>query len=442
MKTATKKNHADAHSRAVTRLLGKLLGNVIREQYGLDAKNRKRGESDFALVEEIRRLSIGVHRSSPNGSPLAARLSKLDQRQEVLLIRAFAIFSHLANVADDHIARCEKGPGPLQELESYARVNSRRVKSYLSDALLVPVLTAHPTEVRRKSILDRETAIGALLMRRENANPATGEDIDIDAALKREIRILWQTRMMRPIRIHVTDEIENAVAVFARTFLPELPKVKLRLAQTFGLNGEIRPFLKAGSWVGGDRDGNPFVSAATLEYAVRRQSETVFDYYLNEVHQLGTELTLCDAYVSVSDELRKLAASPEHSSIHQRDEPYRRALTTVYARLAATRKKLIGAGPARKPNWEAEPYAGAEAFAADLKTIADSLIANGDADVAEGRVLELCEAAAAFGFHLAAVDLRQNSSVHEKALDELFRGAGAATDYAGLPEAERVALLL
>jgi phosphoenolpyruvate carboxylase len=442
MKTTAKKVHADAHSRAVTRLLGRLLGNVIKEQYGHDTKSLKRGESDFALVEQIRRQSIGMHRSAADGVSLASRLGKLDQRQEVLLIRAFAIFSHLANVADDHIARCERGPGPLQELESYARVNSRRVKSYLSDALLAPVLTAHPTEVRRKSILDRESAIGALLMRREAANLAAGEDVDIDAALKREIRILWQTRMMRPIRIHVTDEIENAVAVFARTFLPELPKVKRRLAQTFGLDGEIRPFLKAGSWVGGDRDGNPFVSAETLEYAVCRQAKTVLDYYLDEVHQLGTELTLCDAYVSVTEDLRKLAASPEHSSVHQRDEPYRRALTAVYARLAATRKKLIGAGPARKPNWEAEPYDGARTFAADLKTIADSLIANGEADVAEGRLLELCEAAAAFGFHLAAVDLRQNSSVHEKTLDEMFRSAGEVSCYAGLPEAERVVLLL
>ncbi|MDE2133216.1 MAG: phosphoenolpyruvate carboxylase [Alphaproteobacteria bacterium] len=432
----------DQASREIIRLLGRLLGNVIREQYGQDAPSLKRGQADLDLVEEIRLQSIGEHRHGKAELPLDRRLSQLKPPQVALLIRAFSVFSQLANIADDHLVHIQAGPGPLQQLESHAHVNARRVRAYLSNALLSPVITAHPTEVRRKSILDRETDIGALLMLRERANPQTGELPEIEAQLKREVKILWQTRMLRPVRIHVTDEIENAVSVFARTFLSELPTVKRRLVRLFGFNGEVLPFLKPGSWVGGDRDGNPYVSAQTLEYAIRRQSETVLDYYLEQVNSLGTELSICDDYVSTSAELKALAASPEHTSLQQMDEPYRRALTTCYARLAATRKTLIGRATQHPARWEAEPYAAAEAFAADLAVIADSLRANGDGDLADGRLIDLHEAVGAFGFHLAVMDLRQNSDAHERALDELFRDAGVVASYCGLKEPKRISLLL
>jgi phosphoenolpyruvate carboxylase len=267
-----------------------------------------------------------------------------------------------------------------------------------------------------------------------------GEETEIDAMIKREIRILWPTRMMREVRIHVADEIENAVAVFAHTFLSELPKAKRRLARMFGFAGATAPYLRPGSWVGGDRDGNPFVPAETLDRALGRQSETVLDYYLDEVHRLGTELSLSDAYAGVDPALKRLAVAPERVSIHQLDEPYRRALITVYARLAATREALVGRGPARPPNWRTEPYNSPCDFEADLDAIIASLTENGDADIAEGRLMNLREAAGAFGFHLAVVDIRQNADVHERALDELF-AAGAGISYSALSEPERVKLL-
>jgi phosphoenolpyruvate carboxylase len=248
--------------------------------------------------------------------------------------------------------------------------------------------------------------------------------------------------MLRPIRIHVNDEIENAIAVFSRTFLSQIPVVKRRLVHLFGSNGDVLPFLRPGSWVGGDRDGNPYVSEQTLEYAIRRQSETVLDYYLEQVNLLGTELSICDEYVSTSTALKALAASPEHTSLQQMDEPYRRALTTIYSRLAATRKALLGRAPVWMPRWEAAPYAAPEAFAADLTVVVESLRQNGDGDLADGRLLNLREAAGAFGFHLAVMDLRQNADVHERALGELFRDSGVVPSYAGLKENKRVSLLL
>jgi len=423
--------------RASIRLLGRLLGEVIREQHGDQA---------FQLVEGIRRQSVGEHRSGSEKSGEVAldRLKALSQPEILLLIRAFAIFSQLANIADDHVARRETkalGSGAAQRMELHPGLTPKRVRAYLQDALFVPVITAHPTEVRRKSILDRENELSELLERREMASIQTAERDEIEVQIKRAIRILWQTRMLRDNRITVQDEIENNLAIFARTFLPGLPLVKRRLARLFKLDGEIMPYLKPGSWVGGDRDGNPNVSPETLDYAVRRQAEIVLDYYLSEIHALGAELSLSDSLIKTSEALRKLAAREDQISVHQEDEPYRRALVTCYARMAAARTALLGTGPVRPARFKAEPYVTPEDFAEDLDIIAASLVENGDADLGEGRLLNLREAVGAFGFHLATMDVRQNSDVHERAVAELLKAAGAA-DYLALDENARTALLL
>ncbi|HZQ39668.1 MAG TPA: phosphoenolpyruvate carboxylase [Rhizomicrobium sp.] len=421
--------------RSAIRLLGRLLGEVIREQ---------NGDPAFQLVEGIRRQSVGEHRAGPAGELALNQLCGLSQPDIVVLIRAFSIFSQLANIADDHLARRETkllGSSAAQRMELHPGLTPKRVRTYLSAALFVPVITAHPTEVRRKSILDRENEVSALLERREEASLQTAEQHEIDIQIKRAIRIMWQTRMLRDNRITVQDEIENNLAIFARTFLPGLPVVKRRVARFFKLDGEILPYLRLGSWVGGDRDGNPNVSAETLDYAVRRQAEMVLDHYLREIHALGAELSLSDSLVSTSKALRELAAGEELISVHQRDEPYRRALATCYARMAATRVALLGTGPVRPARFKAEPYAAPEDFAVDLETIANSLKENGDADLAESRLSNLREAVGAFGFHLATMDVRQNSDVHERAVAELLKMAGEA-DYLAQEEPQRTALLL
>ncbi len=428
----------NSEDRASIRLLGRLLGEVIRDQHGPKA---------YELVENIRRQSVGDYRAGAGESAgeLHRLVTGLSRPDMLLLIRAFSIFSQLANTADDDILRRQikaLGSGPVQRLEFSPHLGAKRVRALLASALFVPVITAHPTEVRRKSILDRETDIGELLQRRERASAQTTEQIEIDAQLKREIRILWQTRMLRDTRIQVTDEIDNNLAVFARTFLTQLPAVKRRLARLFQLEGDILPFLKPGSWVGGDRDGNPNVSPETLDYAVRHQAELALDHYLREIHALGAELSLAESLVATSQALKDLAASAANVSVHQQDEPYRVALTACYARMAATRTALLGHGPTRPPRYQAEPYQSPEEFAADLAVIASSLRHNGDADLAEGRLQNLREAVAAFGFHLATMDVRQNSDVHERAVAELLAVAGVGKDYLTLDETARMNLLL
>ncbi|MDB5458884.1 MAG: hypothetical protein JWO72_625 [Caulobacteraceae bacterium] len=426
---------AKSSSRTAVRLLGRLLGDVIREQHG---------QRLFDRIEQIRRRSVGEHRNGAADPALAALLRGLSPAQALSLIRGFAIFSQLANIADDHLARRDNLTAdftPLQRVREEHDLKTPEARAFLGSAVLVPVITAHPTEVRRKSILDREEAIAELLDRLDGRGRLTGEVMEIEDQLKREVRILWQTRMLRSVRIDVADEVDNALSVFRTTFLTQVPRLKRRLARLFELEGPLPPFVQVGSWVGGDRDGNPFVNAETLTYAVTRQGEAVIDHLLAQLHALGAELSISQALAQVTPELTALAEGSGDLSPHRRDEPYRRAIVGCYGRLAATRQVLIGAAPARAGHSRAQPYADPKALEADLEIIADSLTRSGAPDLAQGRLLDIREGLGAFGFHLAAMDLRQNADVHERVVAELLAQAGVCEDYGSLGEPRRIALL-
>jgi phosphoenolpyruvate carboxylase len=263
------------------------------------------------------------------------------------------------------------------------------------------------------------------------------------------IATLWQTRMLRYTKLTVSDEIENALSYYRTTFLTELPAlyddVEVEIgAQYRGRAADLgdAAFMQMGSWIGGDRDGNPNVNADTMRRALVRQSTTILDYYLDQVHQLGAELSTSTLMVEASQELQALAeASPDHSP-HRSDEPYRRALIGIYARLASTARELGAANILRREVGHAEPYADAREFRADLRIVAGSLAANHGAVLVEPRLAGLVRAVRVFGFHLASLDMRQSSDVHERVLAELFERAGVEADYASLDEAEKVKLLL
>jgi phosphoenolpyruvate carboxylase len=425
-----------AASRESLRLLGRQLGEIIREQHG---------QAAFDRVENLRRHVVHEHREGRSASALLRQFSHLPNRDLTILIRSFAIFSQLANIVDDYFARCEseseETQDSLEALHAHPKMTADRIYAFLSGATIAPVITAHPTEVRRKSVIDRESAIADLLPAYHRQPLGNTKRTEIEAQLKREIRILWQTRMLRPERIRVTDEIDYAASILGHTFASQLPIVKCKLAQAFGLQEPLPRSLRVGSWVGGDRDGNPFVTAQTLEYSVRHLAGIVFDHYLEQLHLLGAELSLSDELVPVSKALAALAANAPHASAHKADEPYRQALTYSYARLSSTGKALLGRGAMRPPRVEAEPYGNAAAFADDLTVVANSLTQNGGADLADGRLAELREAVESFGFHFAIMDLRQNSAVHERVVAELLREAAVSENYAELPEKERVTLL-
>jgi phosphoenolpyruvate carboxylase len=427
------------------RLLGRILGDVIREQEGKEA---------FDLVERVRQLAVSyrLKRNPAAGRALDRLLTGLSGDRTVSVIRAFSYFSHLANIAEDrhHLRRraVHERQGHLQRgslagaLERLARrgIGADRVARTLKHAWISPVLTAHPTEVQRKSILDAERAIAELLAAR-TTELGEREAARNETRIRARVTQLWQTRMLRSAKLTVDDEIENALSYYRATFLTQIPELYREIEEA--LPGfEIAPFFRMGNWIGGDRDGNPFVGAATLATALAKQSETALRHYLTEVHELGAELSSSATLSTVSPALQALADASGDTNPHRADEPYRRALIGVYARLAATLTKLTGTEALRHAVAPSTPYPDAAALLADLRTVAASLRLHHAAALVAPRLAPLIRAVQVFGFHLATVDLRQSSDRHEAVVAELLAVARLEPDYAALDETARRALLL
>jgi len=434
------------------RLLGRILGDTIRAY---------EGEAAFALVEDIRQLAVAARRLDDTAAAerLARALDALSADEAVMVIRAFSYFALLANIAEDrhHIRRnrdnLRSGARPLAStvrgLFAEAREDPRReeMAKALATIRVHAVLTAHPTEVQRKSTLDGQLAMADCLARLDSSDAMPEETDAAVIELRRLVAILWQTRMVRPVKLGVRDEIENALAYFHYTFIEAVPALVTQVEDGIAaLTGRERPSLPAlvsvGSWVGGDRDGNPFVTADMLDAAARRHAEVAFDHYLEQVHTLGGELPLSALLTRSTPELLALADESPDPSPHRRDEPYRRALTGVYARLAATAEALGLKIVRRAAVGAAKPYADAAGLSRSLDVIDASLRAGGNALLAEGRLRLLRKAVTAFGFHLAPIDLRQNSDVHDAVIDELLRAAGVVAGYRKLDEARRREVLL
>jgi phosphoenolpyruvate carboxylase len=427
------------------RYLGRVLGDVIREQEGKDA---------FELIEKVRQLSVAFRLKSDTqaGRSLDRLLKNLSGDQTVSVIRAFTYFSHLANIAEDrHFVRRRnhhERQGHVQEGSlamtlkrlADADVRAADIAQTLAHAHISPVLTAHPTEVQRKSILDAERAIAELVEQRDALHTDT-ERADNETLLRARVTQLWQTRMLRTAKLTVGDEIENALSYYHATFLRQIPRLYRDIE--IALPGHpVASFFRMGNWIGGDRDGNPFVNADTLRMALSRQSETALRFYLTEVHELGAELSVSFTLASVTPAMLALAEnSPDHNA-HREDEPYRRALIGVYARLAASLQALTGTEALRHAVAPQNPYASADGFLSDLRVVEDSLNTHHAKALTAPRLLPLMRAVQVFGFHLATVDLRQSSDKHEAVLAELLSVARLHANYSGLTEAERRVLLM
>ncbi len=440
------------------RLLGRILGDVIRDQDGVET---------FELIEQVRQLSVAFRRDDdPQADKALKKLLKgLSGDQAVSVIRAFTYFSHLANLAEDrhHIRRrtIRERAGDTQEgsIEvalarlRWAGIAPSQVAQTLAGSYVSPVLTAHPTEVQRKSILDAERDIALLLAAQDDIleraqlynsakDALTPRALAAnEAQLRARVAQLWQTRLLRYSKLTVVDEIENALSYYEATFLREIPKIYAALERDLGVP-HVHSFLRMGQWIGGDRDGNPNVSADTLAQALRRQSEVALRHYLTEVHLLGGELSLSALLVPVTPEMEQLALSSPDTNEHRLDEPYRRALTGIYARLAATLRALTGGEAARHAVVPQNPYADAREFLAQLRTIDASLQAHHGGALAMERLHPLVRAVEVFGFHLATVDLRQSSDQHERVVAELLAVARIEPDYAALDETAKRAVLL
>ena len=448
------KTDLDADLREDVRLLGRLLGRVLQE---------RTGEAGYALIERVRQTAVRFRRAQPGEAgavraELAGILDGLSHRQSLDVVRAFSYFLHLLNIAEDRQQKRKRrawlreGLPPregslarvLAQLKA-AGVGAPALEVWFEGALVSPVLTAHPTEVKRKSTLDCEREIARLLERRDREQLLPAEQTQLAHELYTVILTLWQTAMLRLTKLRVVDEIDNALAYYRDTFLEQIPRLYAEMEHTLarhtGAAVRLPALLRMGSWIGGDRDGNPFVDAEVLRAAIERQARLAFAHYLEQIHRLGGELPIAARLVRITPELAALADASCDDSPFRQDEPYRRALAGIYARLAASARALCGYAPPREPHAQAEPYRSSAELRSALDIIAHSLASHGSVALAERRLRPLMRAVEVFGFHLAALDLRQNSAVHEVVVAELLRLAGVHGDYAALAEHERVALL-
>ncbi|HWV18502.1 MAG TPA: phosphoenolpyruvate carboxylase [Rhodocyclaceae bacterium] len=439
------------------RLLGRLLGETVRE---------REGEAIFETIEQIRQLSLRYHRDDDLDArrELVAVLDVLSLEETSQVVRAFSYFSHLANIAEDqhHIRRGRAhalaGSPPREGELQYtlkraidSGIDAKGLAEFFNTALVSPVLTAHPTEVQRKSILDCQWAIAGILEERDRTVLTPDELAAREEMLRREVLTLWQTRLLRKNKLSVMDEVSNALTYYDTTFLKQLPLLYTELEdhlakavpgwKTDDCTPELAPFLRPGSWIGGDRDGNPFVTADVLIQAVRAQSRCAMDFYIPQLKKLSSELSAAAGLIDITPALQALAEKSPETSPHREAEPYRLAVAGMYARLCAT-AQLLDDIPTPNGVPAAIPYADAAEFKRDLDIIHDSLTADRSVLISRGRLRRLRRAVSIFGFHLTSLDLRQNSDVHERTVAELLAVARPGTDYAAMDEAARIELLV
>ena len=448
------------------RLLGKLLGDTVSEQ---------EGDHLFGLIEKIRRAAVRFYRrDDPSGrAEMADLLSALNPHQAIVVTRAFSYFSHFANMAEDehHLRRTRahqiagSPPRPGSISRALARMleagwTADDIAKFLDDALISPVLTAHPTEVRRQSTMRRELQMAELLDMLDRGGWTNEERQEVLDKLRRAILGLWQTNLLRQTKLTVLDEVENGLSYYDYTFFKEVPRLHEALGDHLnavrrgvapnethlhaGLppqpgDRDLTSFLRVGSWIGGDRDGNPNVTADILRETLDRHARQAIGYYQSELMKLEGELSISSRLANVSPELDALADQYGEDNIHLALEPYRRAIIVIRKRLGATEARLVG-GSADDANGHPS-YETATEFSADLDTIHMSLLENGGGRLTRGRLRYLRRAVRCFGFHLASLDLRQNSAVHEQVIAELFRAVQPDLDYMSLDEEARIELL-
>ncbi len=445
-------NDKDLPLREDIRFLGRMLGDTLREQ---------EGDSAFELVENIRQTAIRFHRDQ---DPRARQelddiLDRLSDKDSLPVVRAFSYFSLLSNIAEDvhhnrrRRAHLRAGSPPQAGSVTLAlervlvRGDMRAVLAeFFKKAVVSPVLTAHPTEVQRRSILDCQLTIERLLKERARTELTPNELRHNEENLRATIQVLWQTRMLRPTRLSVYDEIENGLAYYSYTFLNEIPYIYAKIEDLLERRlikdiPAVTSFLRIGSWIGGDRDGNPFVTHDVMMRAVERQSSVALDFYIDAVQKIGRSMSLTEQLVQVSNEVKQLVATAPDIP-NRSDEPYRRIFLSIAARLIATSQQLGHQVTQHNLVVEAsKPYADSAEILHDLDVIISSLKQHKSYWVARGALRNLRRAVDVFGFHLAPLDMRQHSKVHEQVVAEIFERS-ARGNYLQLDEDQRMEWLL
>ncbi len=415
------------------RLLGGVLTQVLLEQEGPE------------LDREVERLLAMARRRRRESSPRreaalirAVRQLPLERAEQVA--RALAVYFQLVNIAEQNHRlrglRQREGELTLGRAARELAVRGPALEEFLAGVSVELVVTAHPTEAVRRTVLNKHRLLARLLARLEEPGVGERERREALGELKRTVVSLWQTDELRGKRPEVLAEVEQSLFYFDAVFWELLPWVHRRLGEELGLE-RVPTVLRFGTWVGGDRDGNPRVTAAVTWEALRRQRRLVLEKYLGELHLLAQELSVSRRLAGVSEELERSVAADQAGlpgtarrlGERFRDEPYRRKLHFVVERLRRTAEGRAGG------------YGSAGEFAAQLGVMRESLLAHGGRELAAGRLAELELKVRLFGFHLARMDLREHSARHQAAVAELLARAGEEADYRDRPEEERQAIL-
>ncbi|CQD03799.1 phosphoenolpyruvate carboxylase [Corynebacterium striatum] len=415
------------------RLLGRVLGRVLAQQEGEDV---------FELVESTRKMAFNVAHGNAKPEDLVAVFRDLDINKANLVARAFSYFALLANLAEDLADEAVEAPVSLRK--TFAKLKEEGVApadaaAVIRDAQVAPVLTAHPTETRRRTVFDTQTRIKQLLI-----DAHRGGDMDaIEREMYLRMTLLWQTALIRIARPTLEDEVDVGLRYYKLSLLEQVPAlnraIRHSMRETFGLQLPDAPVVRPGSWIGGDHDGNPYVNERTLTYATRKAAKTILRYYESELDELERELSLSDRYSSCSTELLSLAEIANNDWESRVDEPYRRAIYGIRNRVRAN---LHALGEKKAPKGDFTPYASPEELQRDLAVIDRSLRQFNDDIIADDRLARIRSAVTTFGFHLYSLNMRQNSKSFEQVLTEVFAAASLCDDYAALSEAEKVELLV
>jgi phosphoenolpyruvate carboxylase len=443
--------------------LGDLLGDTIKEQAG---------DALFERVEEVRALAK-AHRAgdSAAGERLLALLDALPLDEAAGVVKAFATYFQLVNLAEDQerlrvlrarARQAHERNEPMDESIAEAvavlrasGVNTAGMQAILDLAYVMPVLTAHPTEATRRTVLAKVDHIAALVSRFDIVRQTPEEEAETWAALREELASLWQTDETRPVRPSVLDEVRNGLYYFESTLFDLVPRLyeKLEVALADAWPDEhlhVPVCLKFGSWIGGDRDGNPAVTPEVTEQTLREHRGMALKLFRRALDRLHGHLSVSTRH-EISPELadslaQDAAVFPERACMvaeHYPGQPYRHKMFFIFEKLGALERENTKPLTAAKTDAAvAGAYSGADEFLADLALVQDSLRRQpGGQRLADGRLARLRRQAEVFGFHLATLDIRQHAAVHRHAIAEIAAVEGIASNYERLDEQRRVAVL-
>jgi len=447
----TVKKLENSSDEAVVAEEAKILTNLLNE-----STRQVVGDETFNKIQDLIKIS-----ADKDYEKLEAQIAKLNNREMIVVARYFATLPLLINISEDVELASKVNLFNNTDQNYLGKLNDtidlvakkKDAAKILENVNVVPVLTAHPTQVQRKTVLELTDQIHHLLRNYREVKNGTINQKEWTEQLRACIEILMQTDIIRSHKLKVSNEITNVLAYYPKALIPAITKFTARykeLAKKHDLNVQNATPITMGMWIGGDRDGNPYVTADTLNLSATLQSQVIFEYYMKKLKKLYRGISLSTSYMTPSEEVEKLSQLSNDNSPFRTNEPYRRAFYYIESRLVHTEQELLGV--IDKNNFlkdhdlkhldEIPTYKDAQDFKHDLEIIKDSLEVDHDQAIIRSYFTEILEAIDVFGFHLATIDMRQDSSVNEACVAELLKNAGICDNYSELDEQDKVELLL